>query len=363
MLKKIVITGGPCSGKSTALPILADSLRSLGFSVITLCETATDLMRSGFTPDNMLQSTDFQSLNIGFMHMKTKMLEKAAANLSKSNAVLLCDRGLCDCAAYMNDDFFKSQLALLGLTRITARDGYDAVFHLESAAKCAPDAYRKNDVRHETASESAALDDAVMRAWAGNPHWRLISDDGSGFDSKVSALISSVNAFLGYPKPLEIERKFLIKYPDLNILKQSYICETVDITQIYITLPNGEKSRIRKRGIGDDAVYIMTSKRKISSTVREETEQRITFDEFNRLSEYADKQRRPIVKKRVCLIANGKYFELDLFPFWNDKAILEIELDREDEPFEIPAEINVIREVTSDPDYTNSALAMQIPTL
>ncbi len=361
MVSKIVITGGPCSGKSTALPILAGHLRSLGFNVITLPETAADLMRSGYTPDSMRSRTDFQSLNINYMLYKTQLFEKFADSLPVGNTVLLCDRGLCDGAAYMTDEVFRLQLAACGLTKISARDSYDAVFHLESAAKCAPNAYRNDDVRFESAAESAALDDRAMRAWVGNPHWRLVSDDGSGFDSKVSALLAKVSAFLGYPEPLEIERKFLIEFPDLEKLKEKYICETVDIKQIYITLPNGENSRIRTRGNGDDAVYIMTTKRKISDTVREELEARLTKQEFAELIQYADKDRQPIVKKRTCIIANGKYFELDVFPFWNDKAILEIELDSEDEQFVIPEEFKVIREVTNDSAYTNAALARKIP--
>ncbi len=361
MLKKIVITGGPCSGKSTALPILAEHLRSLGLNVITISETATDLMRSGFTPTRMNERTDFQMLNIRFMVSKMTLFEQAVESLPEGDTVILCDRGLCDCAAYMTDEFFRTQLASCGLTKVSSRDGYDAVFHLESAAKCAPDSYRNDDVRFESVAESAALDDAAMRAWVGNPHWRMVSDDGTGFDSKVSSLIAKVTSFLGIPKPLEIERKFLIDYPDLDVIKEKYICEIVDIKQIYITLPSGEKSRIRMRGDGNDLVYIMTTKRKISDAVREEIETRITADEFERLSRYADCDRRPIVKKRMCIIANGKYFELDLFPFWTDKAILEIELDSEGETFTIPEGIKVIREVTEEPDYTNAAMSIKIP--
>ncbi len=361
MLKKIVITGGPCSGKSTALPILAGHLRSLGFNVITLPETAADLMRSGFTPDGMSSREEFQSLNINYMLYKTDVFAKFSESLPDGDTVLLCDRGLCDGAAYMSDAEFKSQLDSCGLTKIAARDGYDAVFHMESAAKCAPNAYRNDDVRSESAAESAALDDATMRAWVGNPHWRMVSDDGSGFDSKVSSLLKKVSAFLGSPRPLEIEHKFLIEFPDLELIKKKYICDTVDIKQLYITFPNRDTTRVRKRGYGDDAVYIMTTKSRITDTIREETEQRITKSQFDEYSKYADSGRRPIIKKRTCIIANGKYFELDVFPFWNDKAILEIELDSEDETFTIPEGIRVIREVTDDPAYTNAAMSFKIP--
>ncbi len=362
MVKKIVITGGPCSGKSTALPILAEHLRSLGLNVVTLPETAADLMRSGFTPDGMNSRSDFQELNLNYMLYKIRTFERfAAESLPDKDTVIICDRGLCDGAAYMSNAEFRAQLDICGLTEVEARDGYDAVFHLESSAKCAPEAYRNDDVRFESAAESAALDDATMRAWVGHPHWRLIRDDGSGFELKIASLIKKVTAFLGYPKPLEIERKFLIEYPDMKLMKERYICKAVDIKQYYITFPNHAKTRIRKRGNGDDAIYIMTTKSKISDTVREEVETRLTKAEYEEYLRYADSGRRPIVKKRTCIIANGKYFELDVFPFWSDKAILEIELDSENETFEIPSELNVIREITDEPEYTNAAMSLIIP--
>ena len=40
----------------------------------------------------------------------------------------------------------------------------------------------------------------------------------------------------------------------------------------------------------------------------------------------------------------NQYFEIDIYPFWNDKAILEIELSDENTEIKFPKEINVIKE-------------------
>ena len=53
----------------------------------------------------------------------------------------------------------------------------------------------------------------------------------------------------------------------------------------------------------------------------------------------------------------GKYIEIDVFPFWKDKAYLEIELISEDEKVEIPPFIEIIKEVTQDKRYTNKSIA------
>ena len=71
----------------------------------------------------------------------------------------------------------------------------------------------------------------------------------------------------------------------------------------------------------------------------------------------ADPAKRPIRKTRYCLTWDNQYFEIDLYPFWNDKAIVEIELSDENADIRFPAAINVIREVTDDASYKNAALA------
>ena len=54
---------------------------------------------------------------------------------------------------------------------------------------------------------------------------------------------------------------------------------------------------------------------------------------------------------------NSEYFELDIYPFWSDRATLEIELLDENQPYTLPDFISVIREVTFEKEYRNFALA------
>ena len=66
---------------------------------------------------------------------------------------------------------------------------------------------------------------------------------------------------------------------------------------------------------------------------------------------------RKINKTRYCLSFESRYFEIDVFPFWSDKALLELELLSEDEAFELPPFFEVIKEVTEDSSYKNSVIA------
>lgn len=71
----------------------------------------------------------------------------------------------------------------------------------------------------------------------------------------------------------------------------------------------------------------------------------------------ADPNCRPIRKTRFCLTHNNQHFEIDVYPFWLDKAIIEIELANECAEIRFPAQIKVIKEVTEDPSYKNASLA------
>ena len=156
---------------------------------------------------------------------------------------------------------------------------------------------------------------------------------------------------------LEIERKFLIAYPDTALLDSLRDCSKVEIEQTYLS----DRSRVRKWCENGKTVYIKTVKEKISEITRIETEGEIEKAEYERLLLLRDESRVTIKKTRYRYPYLGKIVEIDLFPFWSDRAFLEVELNSEDEEFSIPPFIEVIREVTEDKRYRNSALAKEIP--
>lgn len=62
----------------------------------------------------------------------------------------------------------------------------------------------------------------------------------------------------------------------------------------------------------------------------------------------ADTSKRQIRKTRYCLTYESQYFEIDVYPFWKDKAIVEIELNDEKAVIAFPNFIKIIKEVTSE---------------
>lgn len=357
-ISKIVITGGPCAGKSTAMSWVQNAFAQRGYTVLFVPETATELITGGVAPWTCATNADYQKCQLKLQIEKEKIFEQAAHTMSADKVLIVCDRGTLDNKAYMNDIEFAEAIQFIGSNEVELRDNYDAVFHLVTAAKGAEEFYTtaNNSARTETVEEAAALDDKLISAWTGHPHLRII-DNKLSFEDKMKKLIAEIASFLGEPEPYEIERKYLIEYPDIERLESDPCCQRIEIIQTYLNSAAGEEVRVRQRGIDGNYIYYQTIKRKVSDMKRVEIERRLSQSEYLKLLMEADTTKRQIRKTRYCLTYENLYFEIDVYPFWTDKAIAEIELSDENTEIIFPKQINVIREVTDDDSYKNASLA------
>lgn len=165
--------------------------------------------------------------------------------------------------------------------------------------------------------------------------------------------------------PLEIEYKFLIRFPDLSLLSTLPDYKKEDMRQMYLLLPdeNGNrriKLRIREVRNDQEVRYIKTFKKTITDLTRVEEEEEISKEEFEKLSRFINPDTFPLTKTRHSFSLNGFTYEVDIFPFWQDRAYLEIEVESEDITPPIPEFLSVIRDISHDKRFRNSALAGNI---
>ena len=360
-IHKIVITGGPCAGKSTAMSWIQNAFAEKGYTVLFVPETATEFISGGVAPWTCGSNAEYQKCQMRLQLVKEQLFLQAARTMPQEKILIVCDRGALDNRAYMTDEEFAEVLAYVGANEIELRDSYDAVFHLVTAAKGKEEFYSNanNEARYENLEEARALDDRLLASWAGHPHLRVI-DNTTDFGDKMIRLIAELSSFLDEPEPFEIERKFLIDYPDCDALEAYPGCRRVEIIQTYLKPRNGCEVRVRQRGANGHYIYFETTKRDVeepSTGRRVEIERRLTQDEYLQLLMDADTTKHAIRKTRYCLAYDRQYFEIDVYPFWQDKAILEIELHDEHDEIRFPPMIRVQKEVTGDKAYRNSALA------
>ena len=162
-------------------------------------------------------------------------------------------------------------------------------------------------------------------------------------------------------EPLEIERKFLIRRPERELLvRHSVGC--LDMEQIYLTRrQKGESRRIRRSTQKGETHYHYNEKIRLSSIKRIEREWEISQTEYEALRQEADSECIIIRKERWLIPQEELTLEVDVFPFWAHQAFCEAELTAEDQPVELPGWMTLIREVTDEDGYTNHALARCIP--
>ena len=162
-------------------------------------------------------------------------------------------------------------------------------------------------------------------------------------------------------KHYEIERKYLIRYPDEALLASQPGAVKWEIEQVYLTSEPGETRRVRRVQVNGETHCYKTFKRRVTGMTAQEDEGEIDEAAYEALLSEADPIRRAILKTRYRIPWQGFLLEFDLYPFWKKQAVLEIELESEWQTPAIPDWVSVIRDVSSDFAYKNSQLAFTIP--
>lgn len=363
----LVLTGGPCGGKTTALEYVREKLLDRGFYPIILPEISTLLIQSGITPINgILPVSVFENLIVDQTLFFERMVAEATKKMAHKKIVVIHDRGLMDIKSYMSDDEFYDLRNRYGLSVVQMRDErYKAVFHLRTAAQGAEELYTcvNNRARTETIEEARALDERTLNAWTGHKKLVVI-DNSTDFQGKLSLLLRGIFKELAIPTPLNIERKFTIMPVDLNMLNELglHIAE-IDIEQFYITPHQNDgpdvEVRLRKRTQYGESIYWESRKERLSNGKYFEHEHQISPHAYQSGMKYKVSKTSVIQKKRYCFVHKDQYFELDIFSEWvrHGLQVLEVKPTDESQAVMLPEFLGIIKEVTGEIAYTNRRLA------
>ncbi|HWG45336.1 MAG TPA: ATP-binding protein [Gemmataceae bacterium] len=178
MVPKVVLTGGPCAGKTSCLCAIR---AHFGDQVVTMPETATLLLSSGFpppghasihsAPDEWIQAFQGAILSI------QQEVEASCKRLARNCRVrlIVCDRGVLDGAAYWPGGR-EAFLRHFGQSLEDCFARYQSVLHLQSLAESHPHLYgpEGNAIRYEGLADALRVEQAVRAAWEGHPGLVLI---------------------------------------------------------------------------------------------------------------------------------------------------------------------------------------------
>jgi len=182
---RIVVTGGPGGGKTTAADLFR---RELGERVVIVPEAATMLFAGGFP--RVTEPMACMAAQRAIYHVQRNLEDVQAA--SYPDRILLCDRGTLDGAAYW-PTAPEAYFAALGTTLERELARYDAVIFFESAAVGNLAIEGGNPTRIESIREAAELDARLQTLWRAHPRFVLVAHNPSFFKKITHGLASLEN--------------------------------------------------------------------------------------------------------------------------------------------------------------------------
>lgn len=178
-MKKLVITGGPCSGKSTTIAAIKQQFDG---KIMVVPEAATILLSGGFPLPgrDLTWSQSWQAaFQTAIVQLQLSLEEACTLKALESGAKLLvCDRGILDGAAYTPGGT-KAFCLIHNLNHHHILKQYQTVIHLESLATARPELYGQtgNNCRFESLEKARELEIKTRAAWQNHPRHQILSGD------------------------------------------------------------------------------------------------------------------------------------------------------------------------------------------
>lgn len=360
----IVLTGGPCSGKSSSLAYLTEKLSDHGFMVFVVPETATLITGNGIDRRKMDKPGQIVVFEEAIFDMQMSFedtYKQAVARIfPERRKVILLDRGIMDIRAFLTDEVFSGILKRKGLTRAAIRHRYDGVIHLVTAADGAAEYYtgENNSARLETPEEALRIDLRTQESWVGHPRFKII-DNSTDFQGKIKRTFSAIARLLGIPDVPPTREKYLVERIETSALPAH---QRLDIEQVYLrSKDKREETRIRRRGQDGTYFHFLARTRPAGSqNVPVEEEELIPEQEYLSLTRLMDPRTEVLSKERMCFLWNNQYFELDSYNGRHKglmMLLVESQEPQEQERIHVPPFVAVGKCVTHDPRYTDKNLA------
>ena len=196
----IVLTGGPCAGKTTTISAVKEDLENMGYHVLLLNECATELINGGIRPfgDNAIPVFDFQNEILNLQLYKEKRYLDIIDKLPKdTKCIILSDRGIMDSKAYLGQEEFTKLLDKNGLKEEDLGHQYDMIIHMVTVATDIKNKYNTttNTARFENPEEAIYVDMKTGEAWKNHNNLKIIEATDI-IDEKIENVKSLIHEYL-----------------------------------------------------------------------------------------------------------------------------------------------------------------------
>ena len=359
MVKRIVLTGGPGSGKTSVLGKIEQVFSAQGYKVIVVDETATYLINKGIKPfgDGALSMVDFQEIVMKLQLAKENVIDRAIEMMPDENVIVVYDRGIIDNSAYINQEELFEVLSRINNVKSVSdlMNKYDFVINLVGSK----DFYttENNKARSEDISEALDLGNRTLKAWLGHKLLKIVLPKET-LDDKIREVLNIIKELLK-SKQVKRQEKYLVDFSRSDLSQIINNGKSMEIEQTYLISEDDVEKRIRRVIFnGYTSYYFSVFKIMENGDKVIVSEKEIDYGIYNSLLEFKDNNRCIIRKKRYYFTYDGQYFSLDVFENESEMGILEINIV-EGEKVNIPSFISVIENVTDNKDFFNKNIAIE----
>lgn len=369
----VAVTGGPCAGKTTLIEKVRNVASSMpNVQVFFAPEAATILLKSGLNPKSCGDAETFQRFVLEQQLKLEEHAYTAALKYAKQDdahkAIIVCDRGLMDGAAYFAD--FADFENLLAEYRMKTEDvykRYDKVVFLRSAAVGAPEFYTTMDgtPRSETIDEAIMRDKGVYDVWCNHHNFETV-ENSFKFYEKLDYAVMHIFGAAGISLPSKKFKRYIIDVPDLYDIvtarkasvssQQFFFLKTDTAEQVVFVKINRKGSEVR---YSMEEIRQGNVKNQQTDTLEYtriyEQEWTITESEFMTYLERLD----PMINHLVRTIF---YFNIDfsvrcelaLYPYSKKYALLKVYMDTDSTEEEelVKSQFKILKDVTNDMSYS-----------
>lgn len=355
---KVVLTGGPGGGKTSVLNAIKNltiteegykNIIKLGdkkIKLVTISETATELISSGIPPTEAERIYDFQDILFEIQKSKEESSIKSLRFGYDTDIILfLYDRGLLDGMAYLDKKGeFEDIMASKDVKELDILDKYDLVLDLLSTATCAPEKYgfESNEARFEDVEWAKSVDRKTSAAWVGHRNMKLF-DSGVSLEEEVNNVIEYLKDYILNGSNIEKEEYFIennpvtfSKYNDVNSRRINVVNTHIDFG-----IDNVVDTILVKRTYRGYSTYFLQFVTKGSEKARIIKDERIDENTYKRLLTRYDIKN--VEEKKELSFVEGKH--LYKVSFYNDFTTLEVEKGLDNEEIIIPKDIKIIRKI------------------
>lgn len=256
MVKRIVLTGGPGTGKTTVVDKIKEVYELQGYRVVIIDETATYFILKGIKPfgDGALDLVDFQELVMRMQLAKEEIFDRAVQMMGEDAKVLVIyDRGAIDNCAYMSKSQFEEVMTRLNHVKAFTDllNQYDAIIGMVGRE----DFYttENNAARSEDVVKALELGVNTIKSWFGHDKVKIVLPKDT-MDEKVNEVLNIINEVLA-EKQVKRQDKYSVDLMKTNLDVIMNNSRKVTIEQTYLQSEERIEKRIRKLNINNSETY------------------------------------------------------------------------------------------------------------